>query len=144
MAVSQHDRVFNNKEAGIQFTLPKGWQAEEGGANINVNSPDNSIIYLIQAVDSDKIDNAIDATFKLIDNLIQDQHVTNKGKEGELNGLYYWEAEGKGTIKSVKIDWDVHIMVAQKPIIFIGIYFPDSPKDAKELTAFINSIKKSE
>ena len=43
VSLTQENRVFSHKEAGIQFELPKGWKAKPDGEVVTVSTPGDTL-----------------------------------------------------------------------------------------------------
>ena len=97
---SAQDHVLTHKEGGIRFALPAGWTSDAEGDRLLVHSPDNSVAIVFFVATEDNFEAAIDAMTGEVDKIIDNVKVTNKGKEGEHNGMPMYSVSGCGSSNS--------------------------------------------
>src|SRR5437868_11492793 len=120
------EHLMTHKEGGIQFALPAGWTSDAEGDRLLVHSPDKSVAIVFFVATEDNFEAAIDAMVSEVDKIIDNVKVTNKGKEGEHNGMPMYSVSGNGTIDGKAVAWDVTMMAARRPIIVMGFAEPAS------------------
>jgi hypothetical protein len=137
------DRVMTHKEGGIQFTQPAGWLSEADGDRLLVHSRDKSVAIVFFVATEDNFEAAVDAMVDEVDKIIDNVKVTNKGQEGEHNGMPMYSISGNGTMDGQAVVWDVTLMAAKRPIIVMGFAEPASwKKNEAAYNALIESIHK--
>ena len=143
LASATQDRTLTHKEGGVQFTVPAGWQADGDGDRLLVHSPDKSVAIVFFVATEDNFEAAVNAMTDEVDKIIDNVKVTNKGQEGEHNGMPMYSVSGNGTIDGKAIVWDVTLMAAKRPIIVMGFAEPASwKKNEAAYNALIESIHK--
>ena len=142
---SAQDHVMTHKEGGIRFALPAGWTSEAEGDRLLVHSADKTVAIVFFVATEDNFEAAIDAMVGEVDKIIDNVKVTNKGKEGEHNGMPMYSISGNGTIDDKPIDWDVTLLAAKRPVIVMGFAEPASlKKNAAAYLQLVESIHKTE
>ncbi|MFL6214198.1 MAG: hypothetical protein ACJ74J_09945 [Blastocatellia bacterium] len=141
---SAQDHMMTHKEGGIQFALPAGWQSDADGDRLLVHSPDKSVAIVFFVATEDNFEAAIDAMVDEVDKIIDNVKITNKGQEGEHNGMPMYSVSGNGTIDGKAVAWDVTMMAAKRPIIVMGFAEPASwKKNEAAYNELIESIHKT-
>ena len=134
--------TLTNTEAGVQFTVPKGWKTEKGDGTVTVTSPDDGVAMSIVVSPSDSIDKAIDGATGELDKLIKNPKIEQKAQEGEVNGLKTVSMNGTGELEGKPVAWDLSIVGSKKPLLIISIGTTDSiEKHGKDYQNMVNSIK---
>ena len=141
--VTQENRVFTHKEAGVQFELPKGWKAKPDGEVITVSTADDSLQMVFWVPDENTFDAAVKDLDKEISKTIKNVKITDKGTSDTHNGMPHFSTGGTGDIDGTTIEWSVDVLAAKKVVIILSFAAPGiAGKHADEATQFINSIKK--
>lgn len=144
-AVAQDDRSFTHKDAGIEFTLPKGWKAKPDGEVITVSSADDSVQIVFWVPDADSFDAAVKELDKELGKTVKNTKVTSKGKQDTHNGMPHYGESGTGEVEGATIAWSVDVLSAKKPVLILTFAAPEFlEKNAADLVKLIESIKKSE
>lgn len=144
LASAAQDHTMTHKEGGVQFALPAGWQSEAEGDRLLVHSPDKSVAIVFFVATEDNFEAAIDAMVDEVDKIIDNVKVTNKGQEGEHNGMPMYSVSGNGTIDGKAVVWDVTLMAAKRPIIVMGFAEPASwKKNEAAYNELIESMHKT-
>jgi hypothetical protein len=139
------DHVLSHKAGGIQFALPAGWQTDADGDRLLVHSPDKSVAIVFFVATENNFEAAIDAMTAEVDKIVDNVKVTNKGQEGEHNGMPMYSVSGLGTMDDKPIAWDVTLLAAKRPVIIMGFAEPASwKKNEAAYLKLIESIQKSE
>ena len=140
----QDDRSFTHKEAGIEFTLPKGWKAKPDGEVITVSTADDSLQMVFWVPEEDTFDAAVKELDKELSKTVKNTKVTSKGKQDTHNGMPHYGESGTGDVEGATIAWSVDVLAAKKPVIILTFAAPGLfEKHATEFSKLIESIKKS-
>ena len=143
--VTQRDRVFTHKEAGVQFELPKGWKAKPDGEVITVSTADDSLQMVFWVPDEDTFDAAVKDLDTELGKTVKNIKTTDKGTSDTHNGMPHFSEGGTGTVGGVTIEWSVDVLAARKIVIILTFAAPGvAEKHADEAVQFITSIKKIE
>ena len=141
--LTQENRFFTHKEAGIQFELPKGWRAKPDGEVITVSTQDDSLQMVFWVPDEDTFDAAVKGLDKELSKTIKNIKTTDKGTSDKHNGMPHYSEGGTGEVGSTTIEWSVDVLAARKVIIILTFAAPGIvEKHAEEAAQFIASIKK--
>ncbi len=141
--VTQENRLFNHKEAGVQFELPKGWKAKPDGEIITVSTADDSLQMVFWVPDEDTFDAAVKDLDKELGKTIKNVKSTDKGTTDTHNGMPHFSTGGTGDVDGTTIEWSVDILSAKKVVIILTFAAPGiAEKHAAEAAQFISSIKK--
>ena len=143
--ITQENRFFSHKEAGVQFELPKGWKAKPDGEVVIVSTADDSLQMVFWVPD----ENTFDAAVKDLDNelgkTVKNIKTTAKGSSDTHNGMPHFSEGGTGEVNGVTIEWSVDVLAAKKVVIILTFAAPGvAEKHADEAAKFIASIKKIE
>jgi predicted Zn-dependent protease len=143
--VTQENKVFTHKEAGVQFEVPKGWKAKPDGEVITVSTADDSLQMVFWVPD----ENTFDAAVKDLDNelgkTIKNIKTTDKGTSDTHNGMPHFSEGGTGEVGGTTIEWSVDVLAAKKVVIILTFAAPGvAEKHAEAAAKFISSIKKTE
>jgi hypothetical protein len=145
LAAAAQERVLAHKDGGIQFALPAGWQSEAEGDRLLVHSSDKSVAIVFYVATEDTFEAAVGAMVEEVEKIVDDAKVTNKGKEGEHNGMPMYSVSGTGTIDGQAVAWDLTMLAAKQPVIVMGFAEPASwKKNAAAYTKLVESIHKTE
>ena len=143
--VTQEDRIFSHREAGVQFELPKGWKAKPDGEVITVSTADDSLQMVFWVPDEDTFDAAVKDLDKELGKTIKRIKTTDKGTSDTHNGMPHFSSGGTGEVNGVTIEWSVDVLAAKKIVIILTFAAPGIvEKHADEAVQFIASIKKIE
>lgn len=141
--LTQENRFFTHKEAGIQFELPKGWKATPDGEVITVSTKDESLQMVFWVPDENTFDAAVKDLDKELSKTIKNIKTTDKGTSDNHNGMPHYSQGGTGTVDGTTIEWSVDVLGAKKVVIILTFAAPGiAEKHAAEEAQFIASIKK--
>src|SRR3954470_4913448 len=104
---SAQEHMMSHKEGGIQFALPAGWESDAEGDRMLVHSPDKSVAIVFYVATEATFEAAVGAMIDEVDKIIDNVKVTNKGEEGEHDGMPMYSVSGTGTLEGKSIAWDV-------------------------------------
>ncbi|MDX6528099.1 MAG: hypothetical protein QOH41_389 [Blastocatellia bacterium] len=143
--ITQENRSFTHKEAGIQFELPKGWKAKPDGEVITVSTADDSVQMVFWVPDEDSFDAAVKDLDKELGKTIKNIKTTDKGTSDTHNGMPHFSQGGTGDVNGTTIEWSVDVLAAKKVVIILTFAAPGvAEKHADEFVKFVSSIKKIE
>jgi hypothetical protein len=141
--VTQENRFFTHKEAGVQFELPKGWKAKPDGEVITVSTADDSLQMVFWVPDEDTFDAAVKDLDTELGKTVQNIKITDKGTSDTHNGMPHFSEGGTGEVNGTTIEWSVDVLAAKKVVIILTFAAPGiAEKHADEALKFITSIKK--
>ena len=141
--VSQQNRIFTHKAAGIQFELPKGWKATPDGEVITVSTADESLQMVFWVPDEDSFDAAVKSLDKELGKTIKNIKTTDKGTSDTHNGMPHFSTGGTGKVDGTTIEWSVDVLAAKKVVVILTFAAPGiAEKNAADALQFITSIKK--
>ncbi|HEY9230616.1 MAG TPA: hypothetical protein VIS78_00660, partial [Blastocatellia bacterium] len=110
-----------------------------------VHSPDKSVAIVFFVATEDNFEAAINAMTDEVDKIIDNVKITNKGQEGEHNGMPMYSVSGTGTMDDKPVAWDVTLLAAKRPIIVMGFAEPASwKKNEAAYNKLVESIHKVE
>ncbi|HMJ26573.1 MAG TPA: hypothetical protein VK475_12115 [Pyrinomonadaceae bacterium] len=142
---AQDDRTFRHKDAGVEFTLPKGWKATPDGEVITASSADDAVQMVFWVPDADTFDEAVKELDKELSKTVKNTKITSKGKQDTHNGMPHYGESGTGEVEGATIAWSVDVLAGKKPVLILTFAAPQLlEKHADELVKLIESIKKSE
>lgn len=143
--LTQENRSFSHKEAGVEFELPKGWKAKPDGEVITVSTADDSLQMVFWVPDEDTFDAAVKDLGNELGKTIKNIKTTDKGTADTHNGMPHFSEGGTGEVGGTTIEWSVDVLAARKVVIILTFAAPGvAEKHAEEAAKFINSIKKTE
>ena len=143
--VTQENRLFSHKEAGVQFELPRGWKAKPDGEVITVSTADDSLQMVFWVPDEDTFDVAVRDLDNELSKTIKNIKTTDKGTSDTHNGMPHFSQGGTGEVNGTTIEWSVDVLAARKVVIILTFAAPGiAEKHADEAVKFIASIKKIE
>jgi hypothetical protein len=143
--VTQENRFFSHKDAGVQFELPKGWKAKPDGEVITVSTADDSVQMVFWVPDEDTFDAAVKDLDKELEKTIKNIKTTDKGTADTHNGMPHFSQGGTGKVNGATIEWSVDVLAAKKVVLILTFAAPGiAEKHADEAAKFITSIKKIE
>ena len=143
--LTQENRIFSHKDAGVQFELPKGWRAKPDGEVITVSTADDSLQMVFWVPEEDTFDAAVKDLDRELGKTITNIKTTDKGTSDTHNGMPHFSTGGTGTVSGATIEWNVDVLAAKKIVIILTFAAPGVvEKHAEEALKFINSIKKIE
>ncbi len=143
--VTQENRIFSHKEAGVQFELPNGWKAKPDGEVVTVSTADDSLQMVFWVPDEDTFDAAVKALDNELSKTIKNIKTTDKGTSDTHNGMPHFSQGGTGEVNRTTIEWSVDVLAAKKVVIILTFAAPGvAEKHADEAVKFIASIKKIE
>jgi len=141
--VTQENRFFTHKEAGVQFELPKGWKAKPDGEVITVSTADDSLQMVFWVPDEDTFDAAVKDLDTELGKTVQNIKTTDKGTSDTHNGMPHFSEGGTGEVNGTTVEWNVDVLAAKKVVIILTFAAPGiAEKHADEALKFITSIKK--
>lgn len=142
--ITQDAQVFTHSDAGLQFTLPKGWKATPDGAVITVGPADESVQMVFWVPEQETFDAAVKELETELGKTIKNVKVTDKGKTDTHNGMPHYSESGTGEVDGVTIEWSVDVLAAKKPVIILTFAAPQIfEKHADAFVKLIQSIKKT-
>lgn len=143
--VTQENRFFSHKEAGVQFELPKGWKAKPDGEVVTVSTADDSLQMVFYVPDEDTFDAAVKDLANELGKTVKNVKTTDKGTADTHNGMPHFSQGGTGEVNGTTIEWSVDVLAAKKVVIILTFAAPGiAEKHAEEAAKFIASIKKIE
>ena len=143
--VTQENRVFTPKEAGVQFEVPKGWKAKPDGEVITVSTADDSLQMVFWVPDENTFEAAVKDLDSELGKTIKNIKTTDKGTSDTHNGMPHFSEGGTGEVGGTTIEWSVDVLAAKKVVIILTFAAPGvAEKHAEEAAKFISSIKKAE
>lgn len=143
--ITQENKVFTHKEAGVQFELPKGWKAKPDGEVITVSTADDSLQMVFWVPDEDTFAAAVKDLDNELGKTIKNIKTTDKGTSDTHNGMPHFSEGGTGEVNGSTIEWSVDVLAARKIVIILTFAAPGvAEKHADEAVKFITSIKKIE
>ena len=143
--VTQENKVFTHKEAGVQFEVPKGWKAKPDGEVITVSTADDSLQMVFWVPDENTFEAAVKDLDSELGKTIKNIKTTDKGTSDTHNGMPHFSEGGTGEVNGTTIEWSVDVLAAKKVVIILTFAAPGiAEKHAEEAAKFISSIKKTE
>src|SRR5437660_1271313 len=143
--VTQENKVFTHKEAGVQFEVPKGWKAKPDGEVITVSTADDSLQLVFWVPDENTFEAAVKDLDSELGKTIKNIKTTDKGTSDTHNGMPHFSEGGTGEVNGTTIEWSVDVLAAKKVVIILTFAAPGiAEKHAEEAAKFISSIKKTE
>jgi hypothetical protein len=143
--VTQGNRFFSHKAAGIRFELPKGWKAKPDGEVVTVSTADDSLQMVFWVPDEDTFDAAVKNLDNELGKTVKNIKTTDKGTSDTHNGMPHFSEGGTGEVNGTTIEWSVDVLAAKKIVIILTFAAPGiAEKHAEEAAKFIASIKKIE
>jgi hypothetical protein len=131
-----------NKDAGLQFTVPKGWICEEADGALDISSPDKGVNLSFIVSPAKNLQKAVEAAAGELDKQLKKVEILEEGKEVKINGLPAFVMGGTGEIDGHPVAWSLGIIVGKKPLIVIAIGVPESlEKHGDELKQMMTSFK---
>lgn len=141
----QGGETFTHADAGVRFTLPKGWKAEPDGAVITVSTPDDSLNMVFWVPDAETFDAAIKELDTELGKMMKNVKATGKERKDTHNGMPHYGQSGTGEVDGVTIEWSVDVLAAKKPVLILSFAAPGVwEKHAENTGKFIASIRKIE
>jgi predicted Zn-dependent protease len=133
--------TLTNKEAGVQFTIPKGWKCEEEGGNLTVSSPDDGVAVSFVVVSDSTLDKAIDAAFDELGKIVKKPKIEREAVEVDVNNLKAVVTTGSGELDGHPVGWGINILLGKKPLVVIAVGAVESlkkygPETSKMLDSF--------
>ena len=142
------DTVFVHDEGGIQFTAPKGWKSPNGDKDsdnvITLTSPDEQLEVTFYIPDEESQEEASQGIVEELAKYIKNAKVAQKEQESTINGLKTVSVAGSGedVDDGDKVDWDLTIIQAKKPVFVVSIATPAQyAKNDAAYQMLIQSIK---
>jgi hypothetical protein len=141
--LTQENRFFTHKEAGIQFELPKGWKAKPDGEVITVSTSDDAFQMVFWVPDENTFDAAVKDLDEELSKTIKNIKTTDKGTSDKHNGMPHYSEGGTGEVDGTTIEWSVDVLAAKRVVIILTFAAPGiAEKHAEAAAQFIASIKK--
>lgn len=143
--VTQENRFYSHKAAGVQFEVPVGWKTQQDGEVITVSTKDDSLQMVFWVPDEDTFDAAVKDLDKELAKTLKHIKTTDKGTSDTHNGMPHFSAGGTADVDGTSIEWSVDVLAAKKVVIILTFAAPGiAEKHAAEAMKFISSIKKIE
>lgn len=139
---SEGDNVFHDDNAGIRLQAPKGWSTKLDGEQLVIGAPDHTMS-MVFWVPEGSFDSAVKDLDHQLSRKIKRMHMTNKGNEGNINGMSTYTVGGTGQVDGDDVEWSVDIIKApKKPVIVLSFAQPGAwDKHADDIKEFVSSIK---
>ena len=142
-AITQDNEVYRHEEAGVKFTLPKGWKAKPDGETVTVSTADDSLQMVFWVPDEDTLDAAVKDLDKELSKTIRNIKTTGKETTDTHNGMPHYSVSGTGEVEGVTIEWSVDVLAAKKVVIILSFAAPGAwEKHSNSAAKFIDSIRK--
>jgi hypothetical protein len=144
-------------DGGVEFDVPKGWEVEEasdaddeGDENRMEIGPASEAFHIWmwdhEEDDWEAVDEAITAVDAEIDQMLDDIHRNPDVKKFDINGMHAFSATGTGKFHDAPIEFEVAVVLAERPTIFITMADPAAfdEQDVRDFENFVKSIKPAE
>lgn len=137
-------QVIKIEEAGIQFTVPKGYKFSKDGEDTVVKSEDEGIDIRFTVPKDGDYETVVADAAKEIDDYLDDVKVVNKGTKGSQDGMDTTSLSGTAKNEGEEVGWELTIVKAPKKAVLVNIYAAKSSleKDSAKVKDFFTSIKK--
>jgi hypothetical protein len=137
-------QVIKIEEAGIQFTVPKGYKFSKDGEDTVVKSDDEGIDIRFTVPKDGDYETVVADAAKEIDDYLDDVKVVNKGSKGSQDGMDTTSLSGTAKNEGEEVGWELTIVKGPKKAVLVNIYAAKSSleKDAAKVKDFFTSIKK--
>ena len=137
-------QVIKIDEAGIQFTVPKGFKFSKDGEDTVVKSEDEGVDIRFTVPKDGDYETVVTDAAKDIDDYLDDVKVVNKGSKGTQDGMETTSLSGTAKNEGEDVAWELTIVKAPKKSVLVNIYAAKSSleKDADKVKDFFKSIKK--
>ncbi len=143
-AASVIDGPIANHEAGVQFTLPKGWKAEPDGETILITSEDSLFTAVMVPIPGEAAKDAEAGIDEEIAKFLDDVHQNSeKVSKLDFNGIEGFQKSGTGRIKKsdVEVAWTVNLLHSRKPVFLVTYAVRSAAeKNLPKIKQFIASI----
>jgi predicted Zn-dependent protease len=134
--------TFTNSQAGVQFTLPAGWNTKAEGETITATSEHDAISVVLWVPRGDDFSKATEDLKRQLEQVIKNPQVTTPGQETTHNGMRAYTAAGTGDVNGETIIWEVDILQAKKPFFVLTFAAPQMFKmHQAEYQQLLASIK---
>lgn len=137
-------QVIKIEEAGIQFTVPKGYKFSKDGEDTVVKSEDEGIDIRFTVPKDGDYETVVTDAAKEIDDYLDDVKVVNKGTKGSQDGMDTTSLSGTAKNEGEDVAWELTIVKGPKKAVLVNIYAAKSSleKESAKVTEFFKSIKK--
>lgn len=117
---SAEGELFNHKEAGVSFIVPKGLKFEPVGTQGHITARDVRFTIYVIVSDQRSHDAAVKGFDAEIRRIVEDVKTTYRGR-GEVNGMPGIAIRGTGIVMAEQVLWSGHIVQAKKPVLFLSV-----------------------
>ena len=137
-------QVIKIEEAGIQFTVPKGYKFSKDGEDTVVKSEDEGIDIRFTVPKDGDYETVVTDAAKESDDYLDDVKVVNKGTKGSQDGMDTTSLSGTAKNEGEDVAWELTIVKGPKKAVLVNIYAAKSSleKESAKVTEFFKSIKK--
>lgn len=140
-ALAQKEGGYSHENAGIQFSVPEGWNVEADGDALIVGPASGEVSVMLYVVEADTMVAAAEALDAYLASALTDLEVTEETSEIKINGLTAFTGSGKGKMEGTPVEYTVMIVLGKKPLMIFGVLETASiEKNSKQVQSFINSI----
>jgi F0F1-type ATP synthase assembly protein I len=141
LVLTLESKVFKDEPSRVQVDTPAGWEIGGDDTNLEVYSPDKLVSVLFHSSSNESLEGAIHELEEELKKQMTDIQ-EGKPKKGKHNGMDMVTLAGTGVLEGTKVEWEVTILVAEKPVIVLSILLPGWKKHLGTLNKFAKSIKK--
>ena len=137
-------QVITIEEAGIMFTVPKGFKFSKDGEDTVVKSEDEGVDIRFTVPKDGDYEAIVTEAAKEIDQYLDDVKVVNKGTKGSQDGMETSSMSGTAKNEGEEVGWELTIVKGPKKPVLVNIYAAKSSfeAEAKKVQEFFKSIKK--
>ncbi|MCB1178124.1 MAG: hypothetical protein KDK36_11135 [Leptospiraceae bacterium] len=140
-SISLNAEVFKDEPSRVQVNTPSGWEVGGDDSNLEVYSPDKLVSILFHSSSGENLEGALNELEEELQSQMTDIK-EGKTRKGKINGMEYVTLAGTGKIEGTKVEWEVSVIVGNKPVIVLSILLPGWKKHQGALNKFAKSIKK--
>lgn len=141
LVLGLESKVYKDEPSRVQVDTPTGWEVGGDDKNLEVYSPDKLVSVLFHSSSNENLEGAITELEEELKSQMTDI-TEGKPKQGKHNGMDMVTISGTGKIEGTKVDWEVTILMAEKPVIVLSILLPGWKKHVGAMNKFAKSIKK--
>jgi hypothetical protein len=133
------------EDAGIQFTVPKGFKMSKEGGETVVSTDDDAVETRFSVPAGDDYETAVKDAAKELDSYLDDVKISGEPSKGTVDGMTLTSLKGNGKDSDGKeVHFALQILDSPKKPVLINTYAEAAglEKYGKELDGFYKSIKK--
>ncbi len=136
--------LYTYAEGGIQFAAPTAWKAERDEQGLSLTMADKGLVIVFFIATQGDMNAAVKGLEEEVGKFLKRVRSAGEPDEYTLNGMTTVAEEGTGEINNNPMEWSLHIVQAQKPVIALAF----SPKGEFEkheeaIETLIKTIKKT-